>query len=166
MVGLPTLLGQVRESGRGGPLWRSWARYLGAALRLFRTYRPMRLGLSVGGRKWRVRTPALFLTVNPLTDGTGRQMGRAKLDGGKLAAYVFSRLHLMDALRIGVPAMMGRWSGDEAVDELQLADLTVTSTRSSLRVMNDGEAMLLETPLRYRVRPTALLVLAPKDPPS
>eukprot|EP01037_Dinobryon_pediforme_P004343 gene4343-4392_t len=101
MVGLPTLLGQVRESGRGGPLWRSWARYAGAALKLFRTYRPMRLGLSFGGRKWRVRTPALFLTVNPLTDGTGRQMGRARLDGGKLAAYVFSRLHLMDALRIG-----------------------------------------------------------------
>lgn len=166
MVGLPTLLGQVRESGRGGPLWRSWSRWAGAALRLLRRYRPLRLGLRVAGRSWRVRSPAVLVTVNPLTDGTGRQMGRARLDGGKLAAYVFSRLHLMDALRIGVQALLGRWTGDEAVEEVEMAEMEVSFTRPSIRVMNDGEPLLLETPLKFIVRPGALLVLAPPGHPA
>jgi diacylglycerol kinase family enzyme len=161
MVGLPTRLGQVREAGRGRPFLRSWARFFAAALRLFRTFRPLRLTLRTHGRTWRVRTPAILLTVNPLSDNTGRQMGRNRLDGGVLAAYVFSRLKLIDALRIGLPALIGRWSGDEAVDEFEAAQLSISSRRPSLRVMNDGEPLLLETPLEFRVRPAALVVLSP-----
>ena len=161
MVGLPTRLGHVREAGRGGPFLRSWGRFIVAALRLLRSYRPMRLTLRIPGREWRVRTPAMLVTVNPLSDGTGRHMGRNRLDGGVIAAYVFSRLKLMDALRIGVPAMIGRWSGDEAVDECEMTHLSISSHRAALRVMNDGEALLLETPLEFHIRPGALLVLAP-----
>ncbi len=161
MVGLPTVLGQVRESGRGKSLLRSWARYAGAALRVFRTYRPLRLGLHTAGRHWKVRSPALMITPNPLADKVTHQMGRTLLDGGMLAAYIFARLKLIDAVRIGVPAMLGRWSGDEAVEELSLPELTITGHRPSMRVMNDGEAMLLDMPLRYVIRPRALNVLAP-----
>jgi diacylglycerol kinase family enzyme len=161
MVGLPTVLGQVRESGRGKSLLRSWGRYVGAALRIFRTYRPLRLGLHTGGRDWKVRTPALLITPNALADHVTHQMGRTRLDGGKLAAYVFARLKLMDAVRIGVPAMLGRWTGDEAVEELSLTELTITGHRPSMRVMNDGEAILLDMPLHYTIRPRALLVLTP-----
>lgn len=161
MVGLPTRLGQVRESGRGGPLLQSWVRFAAAALRLFRTYRPLRLTLSIPGRDWRVRTPAMLLTVNPLSDGTGRQMGRSSLDRGILAAYVFSRLKLIDVLRIGLPAMIGRWTGDDAIDEFEMTQLSIDCHRPAMRVMNDGEALLLETPLEFRVRPAALIVLAP-----
>ncbi len=161
MVGLPTVLGQVRESGRGKSFWRSWGRYVGAALRMLRTYRPLRLGLHTEGRDWKVRTPALLITPNALADSVTRQMGRTQLDGGRLAAYVFARLKLMDAVRIGVPAMLGRWTGDEVVEELSLTELTITGHRPSMRVMNDGEAMLLAMPLRYTIRPRALLVLVP-----
>lgn len=165
MVGLPTRLGHVREAGRGGPFLRSWGRFAAAAFRLLRTYRPHRLTLRIPGRKWRVRTPAMLLTVNPLSDNTGRQMGRNRLDGGILAAYIFSRLKLMDVLRIGLLAMIGRWTGDDAVDEIETTTLSINARRAAMRVMNDGEALLLETPLEFRVRPAALIVLAPQNAP-
>lgn len=161
MVGLPTVLGQVREAGRGKSFLRSWARYAGAALRMFRTYRPLRLRLHTAGRDWTVRTPALLITPNPLADHITHHWGRTRLDGGLLAAYVFDRLKLIDAVRIGVPVMLGRWTGDEAVEELSLAELTITGHRPSMRVMNDGEAMLLDMPLHYIIRQRALRVLVP-----
>jgi diacylglycerol kinase family enzyme len=161
MVGMPTVLGQVRESERGRPILGAWWRFAMAALRVFSRHRKMRLVFHAQGRNWRVHTPAVLLTINPLSDGTGRQMGRAILDGGVLAAYVFARLRLMDALRIGFPVLLGRWRGDEAIEEFRLDELSITSNRSSMRVMNDGETMLLRTPLHYTVRRQALCVLAP-----
>jgi diacylglycerol kinase family enzyme len=161
MIGLPTSLARYREAGRGGPVLRMWVAFVSEALRMLARYRPMRLTLLIDGRSRHEITPAITVAVNPLSDGTGRQFGRACLDGGELAVYIFSRLHLADALRVGFQAMLGRWRGDEAVAELHVTDMTVSANKPAMHVMNDGEVALLETPLRYRVRPRALLVLAP-----
>jgi len=39
--------------------------------------------------------------------------------------------------------------------------LTVRARGRSVRVMNDGEVLLLTPPLEYRIRPGALRVIAP-----
>lgn len=161
MTGLPTRLAQMREAGRGGPVLRLWARFLGAALRVFSQYRPVHLRLLADGLRRHVRTPAMTVTVNALSDNTGRQFGRACLDGGRLGVYVFNRLRLRDALRVGLAAASGHWRGDTAVDEMHVHTLSVATRRPAMRVMNDGEAMLLQTPLIYKVRPVALWVVAP-----
>jgi diacylglycerol kinase family enzyme len=161
MTGLPTRLAHIREAGRHGPAWRLWGRFFRATLRFLSAYRPLRLSLAIDGRIRRVRTPAMTVTVNPLSDGAGRQFGRSRLDGGELGVYLFRRLRLWDVLRIGFATAGGRWRGDEAVEELHVSAMTVGTRRPSMRVMNDGEAMLLQMPLRYSVRPGALRVIAP-----
>jgi diacylglycerol kinase family enzyme len=161
MLGLPTRLAQYREAGRGEPVLRLWVRFLGAALRIFFQYRPLALMVSVDGRTRHVRTSSLTVTVNALSDSTGRQFGRACLDGGILAVYIFNRLRLVDALRVGASAMLGRWRKDPVIDVLLGAEISVTGRRPALPVMNDGEVGLLKAPLHYRIRPRALLVIAP-----
>jgi diacylglycerol kinase family enzyme len=161
MIGLPTSLARYREAGRGGPILTLWVAFTSVALRMLAKYRPMRLTLLIDGRSRHERTPAITVSVNPLSDGTGRQLGRACLDGGTLAVYIFNRLHLADALRVGFQAMLGRWRGDPAVAELHVTGITISGTKRTMHVMNDGEVASLETPLRYSVRPRALLVLAP-----
>jgi diacylglycerol kinase family enzyme len=50
------------------------------------------------------------------------------------------------------------------VDELELLTVTeaeVETRRSRLRVSLDGEVVVLDSPLRYRIRAAALRVLAP-----
>ena len=48
-----------------------------------------------------------------------------------------------------------------ALDEHVAATLEIHSRRRALRVMNDGEALLLAPPLRYAIRPGALRVIVP-----
>lgn len=160
MIGLPTRLAQVREAGRGKPFLLLWGRFLRAALRLLYGYRPMRLAITAGGKRFDLRTPSVTVTVGRLSDDTGRQFGRAVLDAGVFGIYAFRRLRLFDAMRIGLLSVFGRWQDDEAVLEMEGPAVSIASRRPAMRVMNDGEAMLLQTPLAYTLRPRALLVVA------
>ncbi len=58
-------------------------------------------------------------------------------------------------------ALLGRWRRAPDLIASEAGTLTVTSARQRLRVMNDGEATLLDVPLRYGLRVRALRVLAP-----
>ena len=82
------------------------------------------------------------------------------LDGGRLGVYVTRRFGLGDALRLAVRMALGGWRKDHAVTERHARAVDIESHRA-LHVMNDGELMLMQPPLQYRVRPGALRVLAP-----
>ena len=56
------------------------------------------------------------------------------------------------------------WRGVGKVDELELLkvpDAEVDTRRRRLQVSVDGEVIVLESPLQYRIRPAALRVVAP-----
>jgi diacylglycerol kinase family enzyme len=46
-------------------------------------------------------------------------------------------------------------------DMVLAESITVSTRRARLRVATDGEVTVMETPLRYRVRPGALKVIVP-----
>ncbi len=160
MLGLPTRLAVHREAARGGSVFALWGRFLRAAVRALSVAHPMRLRLVGDGESRTVRTVSLSISVNMLGAGSDRQFGRGCLDGGQLGVYIVRRLRIIDTLRIAAAAMFGRVHSDPAIEENSVSDLTVVSHHPALRVMNDGEVLLLKTPLRYRVRPRALKVIA------
>ena len=161
MTGLPTRLARFREASRGNSIVATITKLLRPVLRVLAHNRPMRLALEIDGARRPVLTASMTVTVNQLGDATGRQFGRDRLDGGVLGVYIFRRLSFLAALRVTVRAWLGRWRGDDAVDEFQVRSMAVTGRRSRMHVMNDGEVMALRTPLAYSVRPLALLVVAP-----
>ena len=140
VLGLPARMAQYRK--RGNTWWESariWARYARAFLRALLRFRPFRATLSLGDQTLRLRVSSLMITPNPVNVETGPILGRSELTGNHLAVYVIDRLRVGTMLR-----------------------LAIVSRSPGMRVMNDGEVVILAPPLRYRILPRALTVICPK----
>ena len=159
MMGMPTQLGRTREETRGSAL-RLWSRMAAAAARLLRRAKRLAVRMQVDGEASTVRASSLTVTVNLLNEGSGRSFGRLRLDGGRLGLYVIPRLGPWRAVRLVLSVALGRWRTNAAVVEREAGEVVIAS-RTALHVMNDGEMLLLDPPLTYRIRPGALRVLAP-----
>jgi diacylglycerol kinase family enzyme len=162
MLGTPTSIGRHREAGRragNGPL--AWLHVLHAGWRAWRRNRSRRLTLVCDGKRIKVRSPSVTVTVNPLDDQAGRLFGRSCLDGGELAIYVVRHNTPWRQLRVLVHALTSGSLHDREIDVLRARDLVIDSRRAALHVLVDGEARLLAPPLRYSVRPRALSVVVP-----
>ena len=158
MLGLPTRLGRHREESRGSR-FRLWTRMARVAMRAARRLVPFHAQLDLGDERVRLRATAATIAVNPVEEASGSRLARPRLDGGTLVLYAVgggaARL-VGFVLRV----LTGRWQHDPALKVWARPALTIDRRGRAVRVMNDGELILLQPPLRYQVRPGALTVLA------
>lgn len=165
VIGSPSWLGRHRERHRGRASLRTRFAFGLAALRAAWRHRPMRLSVALeGGRPVRLWTRALSVANNRYAEGFGLVMARPRLDAGHLTLYVARRYGLWWWMRLVVGMFLGTWRGSRLVHERAAREVTIGSPRTAMRVMNDGEALLLTPPLSYRIRPRALRVIVP--PPA
>lgn len=168
MLGLPADIGRHREAQRdGGPAWRRWTRFAQAALHTTRRYVARRLVLELGDQAVASRAPSVTVTVNRLDDASGRLFARARLDGGEFGVYLAERPHWRKIPPLVWDLVRGNWRAGGTIEERRAPAVVVRARRPAMRVMNDGEEMILPTPLHYRLRAGALRVIAPPagDPP-
>jgi diacylglycerol kinase family enzyme len=164
IIGSPSWLGRHRERHRGGASWRTRIGFALAAIRAAWRHRPMRLSVALdGGRTVRLWTRAVAVASNAYAEGFGQMMARSRLDGGHLTLHVARRYGLWWWVRAATFMFLGRWRSARLVHERMAEEVTIGSPRTALRVMNDGEALLLVPPLHYRIRPRALRVIAPRE---
>ena len=164
VIGLPAALGRHREKhrGAGGPL--AWLRIGVAALRGFWRYRPLRLTVEMPGAPTRtLRLRALAVANNAYAEAPGMLFTRERLDRGELVLYLAHRFGAWWAVRMLLGMALGDWRGNADLDERRMTRVTIGSGRGALRVMNDGEGVLLMPPLRYAIRPQALKVIVPRE---
>ena len=162
MLGLPAHLGRHREAQRGaGTLVGRWFQFARAALRTSWTHAARTMLLRVGGTAMPSRAVSVTITANALGDDTGRTFGRPNLDRGEIAGYVIDRLGFLALARLALAALRGHVRQAADVRELRATEVEVVTRQAAVRVMNDGENLLLTPPLRYRIRPRALRVIAP-----
>lgn len=167
VLGLPSSLSRHRERHRGHASLRTHLSFVVAALRSLWSYRPMRLDIVLGEGfpPRRVWTRALAVSNNAYDEGFGLVMRRARLDGGELVLYVANRFGVWWAMRMLAAMWLGAWRHNHRLlHERHTTSLEIHSRRRHLRVMNDGEAMLIAPPLHYRIRPLALRVVLPRPP--
>ena len=161
-VGLYPLMVRDRERqqehlGRGK--WPAMARAAGRALWRLSKWR---LRISAEGAVERLETPILFVGNNRYRTGLFGLGTRASLTEGRLFLYALRARTRLGLARAVARALLGRL--DESRDFVVIggvAEARVDSPRARLHVAADGEALLLETPLVYRVRPKALRLLVP-----
>jgi diacylglycerol kinase family enzyme len=94
----------------------------------------------------------------------GRQ---SRLDGGTLSLYAVLASRRGRFLQLGLLALLHQLDQQRdfvALDGFDAAE--IDSVRPQLEVATDGETMLFDTPLRYRIRPGALRLLAPASAPG
>jgi diacylglycerol kinase family enzyme len=122
----------------------------------------MRLSVALdGGRAVRLWTRALAVASNRYAEGFGLVMTRSRLDAGELTVYVARRYGLWWWARLVFGMLLGSWRGARLVHERAARAVVIRSPRAALRVMADGEAMVLAPPLRFQIRPRALRVIVP-----
>lgn len=150
----------VRER-KGWPKWLATAPAAWTALKRLPHHR-LRLDMGKGARQ--VVTPMLFVGNNLYALEAGEVGRRASLSGGVLGVYAVSHRSRLSLIWFALRTLAGRadFSTDfEAIGECEA--LTVEAHSGSIEIALDGELLRLETPLRFRIEPGALRVIAPPD---
>jgi diacylglycerol kinase family enzyme len=134
-----------------------------AAWRVLRAFPVHRLDL-VGPNfvRHRVRTPLVFIGNGTYgDDDADGVVARGSLDDGVLDVAI---ARVISRWRLAATLLRTLISGGDAardLDRTSLTEVTVSAHVRHLRVALDGEIVWMQSPLRYRVRPGGLRVLAP-----
>jgi len=141
---------------------RKWAAFALATARILRQYRGVRVRLEAGALAGTAVTPFLFVGNNEYQVEGIRLGSRRKLDAGRLYAYLAPRLRGADLPRLLALALAGRAMETRVLESFATRDLEVeTPAMRAVRVALDGEVTFMSVPLRYRILPRALNVIAP-----
>jgi diacylglycerol kinase family enzyme len=88
---------------------------------------------------------------------------RARLDEGRLWIYTAHVHRHLAAVRLALQSLVRRLDEADALASEAVTEITVASEHGPLPVAADGESLDLQSPLRFRCRPRALRVLAPRE---
>jgi diacylglycerol kinase family enzyme len=161
-VGLYPMLVRAREAQQR-QLGRTKRRaMLVAAGRAMWRFSSRRLTLRIAGMKAPVETPLLFVGNNKYETGLLSLGQRSAIDQGELCIYAPLARSRLGFAWLSLRAVLGR--PDRQDDFLTLEgveEAEIDSRRPLLMVATDGEARMMETPLRYRIRAGALKLIVP-----
>lgn len=161
-VGLYPMLVRAREAQQ-----RQFGRtkrraMLVAAARAMWRFSSRRLTLRFAGMKAPVETPLLFVGNNKYETGLLSLGQRTAIDRGELCIYAPLARSRLGFIWLSLRAVLGR--PDRQDDFLTIEgveEAEIDSRRPLLMVATDGEARMMEMPLRYRIRAGALNLIVP-----
>jgi diacylglycerol kinase family enzyme len=142
---------------------RKWSAMAIATLRVLRRYRGVTVSIVVDGQRRTWRTPFVFVGNNEYGIEGIRLGGRARLDEGKLFAYLTPRLRARHLPVLLVKALLGRARQSGEFEIVPATELWIDVTRTRrLRVAFDGEVARMSAPLHYRTWSKALSIVLPQ----
>jgi diacylglycerol kinase family enzyme len=107
------------------------------------------------------RTPLVFVGNNEYRMVGLQAASRESLSTGHLAVYVFNAERRRSLLGLAWQVLLRGVDEVQELDLLTVQEATVETRRQRLQVALDGEVVVLESPLEYRIRPSALRVHVP-----
>jgi diacylglycerol kinase family enzyme len=134
---------------------------LSASLTTLRHFRRHRLWISAEGLEAPIHTPLLFVGNNRYEVSLFALGKRETLDDGELCLYAIQAQSRAGMLWAGIRGLFGKLDQQRDFVTAYVAEAEVSSDRDMLTVSADGEAVRMETPLRYRIRPKALKLIVP-----
>ena len=141
--------------------------YVSGAIALLRQSRHhLRLRLQADGDTLNLRSQFVFVCTNRDQLDFYHIRGSECLDAGMLAVYTAPPLNWMQMLRLGVRMVLRRLDQAEEYVALGTGELDIDTRRSFVEVAIDGERVMMQSPLRYRLRRDALRVLIPAEAPA
>ena len=146
----------MQRIGRG-----KWVAHGLAALRVWRRYRHHPVVLGIDGTRRAARTPFVFVGNNEYYLSGLELGGRKALEGGQLHVCMapgMSRRGVAWMILAAIFADVCRLQGFESFTTKAVTlDASVPRVRASV----DGEVVMLDNPLTFRIRPRALRVRVP-----
>ena len=138
-----------------------WNSLLRSAFKVLRRYPFLNIRLNADGKEIVTRTPFVFIGNNSYEMESFNIGGRTCLDAGHLSLYMTPRTGRFGLLQMALRALFGNLRQAKDFVSLCTDEIWIETRRKQLRVAMDGEVLMLETPLHYRVRPAALNVIVP-----
>src|SRR5205814_4959637 len=120
-----------------------------------------RLTLTANDREGQVDTPLLFVGNNDYRTDLPAAGQRDSLSDGRLCVMVMRKKTRRGFIAASVRALFNRSRADDMVRLNDVEQLKVSSRKRMLAVSLDGEVVRAEAPLDYRIRKSALRVIAP-----
>ena len=150
-------------------LYRRWGRsqlnaYLSVLLTGLQPPPHLRVRLSLEEGEVIRDTPLVMVCSNAFQMETFGLAGRECLKSGKFALYVAPPAGRTKIFRLGLRVVTRRLRVGIDYEAICASNVTIETLRHrQVRAAVDGELEKLPTPLRFRIGPKELLVLAPKD---
>ena len=139
-----------------------WFAMLLATVKVFRRLRRLRLRIETPGETLALRTPFLFVGNNAYTGHVFDHSLRKRLDDGRLWIYTTRAHRRLTLLRLAWQSFVHRIDAADALEAHSVTEATVVpESAQAVPIAADGELLDLRPPLRFRIRPQALRVLAP-----
>ena len=138
-----------------------WNSLFRSAFKVLRRYPFLNIRLSVDGKEMATRTPFIFIGNNVYEMESFNIGGRICLDAGHLSLYMTPRVGRLGLLQLALRALFGKLSQAKDFVSLCTDEIWIETRHKQMRVAMDGEVLMLETPLHYRVLPGALRVIVP-----
>jgi diacylglycerol kinase family enzyme len=160
-IGLYARLVVGRERLQRGSRLGKWPAMVRAGWSVLRHPRSFSLTLCVDGRDLCRRTPFVFVGNNDYVVEGAHAGERDRLDAGALSIYVLRPGGPWGLLLLALRAMTGRLVHGRDLDQWHATSLEIASRHAQVEVARDGEVGMPDTPLRYRIRPRSLQVIAP-----
>ena len=110
------------------------------------------------------RTPFVFVGNNEYQMEGFNLGSRGCLNAGQLSVYSVKRERRWALLELALRALFGRLRQSKDFDAFCAAEVRIESRHRRMHVAIDGEVLLMNTPLHYRLRPAALRVIVPESP--
>jgi len=161
VLGLYPRMVEERERQRGVHHLRKWPAMGIAAVEVLWRYPQLRVEIEKDGERWSVTTPVLAVANNVYDESFGKFFHRERLDAGVMGVYVAKHRSRLGLTFLMLRTVTGGWQKDQEVEVFTATEITVHSRRRRIRVATDGEVLRLKPPLRFRIRPHALKILAP-----
>lgn len=160
----PEVVAEREQIGSDG-IVSKWLAMARAAYDQLRRFPMVTVSLRLSdGRPLRATSPLVFVGNNRYEMKLLKVGRRPHLDRGELLLYVARDRGRLGFAALVLRALFGRLDPEKDFVSAGLPCVEIaTPWRRHLRVALDGEVRRLATPLRYRVRPRALRVLAPPE---
>jgi diacylglycerol kinase family enzyme len=136
-----------------------WTAMAWATVRAFRNLPLRRLMVSGPDGQGLYRTPCVFIGNNEYELHGSSFGSRSSLDGGELFLFVANQQSRLALLWLAIRCITGSLKQRD-LRIVAAKAVEVTSHRKRLLVSHDGEIQFMQTPLRYRIRRSAVRVLA------
>jgi diacylglycerol kinase family enzyme len=159
-LGVYPAIVRLRERYRASGLGK-WIAALWATLVVLRRNPFLAVRITAEGEAIVRRTPFLFVGNNEYRMAGLQAGSRESLTSRHLALYVLNAAERVGLLRLSWEILFRGAEQVQEIDLLTVQEATVETRRRRLQVALDGEVIVLESPLEFRIRPSSLMVHVP-----
>jgi diacylglycerol kinase family enzyme len=159
-LGVYPAIVRLRERYRASGLGK-WIAAFWAGLAVLRRNPFMAVRLIVDEEKVVRRTPFVLVGNNEYRMEGLHAGSRDSLVGKRLAVYILNAEQRTGLLRLGLQVLIKGIDQIKELDLITAPEATIETLRRRLQVALDGEVVVLQSPLNFRIKPGALRVHVP-----